>query len=152
VGEQIGEQLQRFAFCHADDALGADRVQIERLAAGFGMRPDQRMGDRIGHFRGFRQVHQLPFAEAALVDVDRPSAGDPGLRRWRQVVIGAVHVDILRVAAVIGERCGALPGDIAPPVGVVILVRDVVDQRAFGQRKFGIVLREHLAEQLRRAE
>jgi hypothetical protein len=25
----------------------------------------------------------------------------------------------------------------------VFLVRDVVDQRAFGQRKFGIVLREH---------
>ena len=50
----------------------------------------------------------------------------------------------------VGVVAGA--GDIARAVGVGVLVRDVVDQRAFRQRELGVVLREDLAEQLHGGE
>ena len=49
---------------------------------------------------------------------------------------------------------GVIPGagDIAPPIRVLVLVRNVVDARAVRQAEFGVVLLERLAKLLRRRQ
>jgi hypothetical protein len=92
--------------------------------------------------------------------------GDAALHRLGKFLVGEMHVDILRVAALVGQpyrvqhrrlrrfnRVGvvgvvALAGNVTPPVGIAILVRNVVDQRAVRQRELRVVLREDLAEKL----
>ena len=83
----------------------------------------------------------------------------------RQFVVGEAHIGVLGIAAQVGQahgvqNCGlwragcirvvsviAFAGNVTPPVGIEILVRDVVDERTLGQRKAGIVLREGFTEQ-----
>ena len=98
--------------------------------------------------------------------MDRLQIGDARLSRRRQRVVGAVHIHILRVAATVRQshreqhrRLGrtrvvgvigviALARDISRAVREFILVGDVVNGRAFRQREAGVVLNEHLADQL----
>ena len=167
VLQQVGEQGQGIRFRHSDDALGADRIDVDRLAAAFRVGANNRMSHRVGDTAAaFRtQLHQLPRAVTALVDMDCFQAVEAAFGFLRQFVVGEAHIGVLGIAAQVGQahgvqNCGlwragcirvvsviAFAGNVTPPVGIEILVRDVVDERTLGQRKAGIVLREGFAEQ-----
>ena len=72
VLQQLIEQRQRLAMVQPEDALDSDRIEVDRLVAGVGMRAHQRMQHGIRHtlLRRVGQAHELPRAVAALVDVD----------------------------------------------------------------------------------
>ena len=67
------------------------------------MRPHDRMAHRIRHLvLGFLgQAHQLPLAVLALVDMDALETVEALFRLRRQILVSPVHVDVLRVAALV---------------------------------------------------
>ena len=131
-------------------------------------RMSHRVGDTAAAFR--TQLHQLPRAVTALVDMDCFQAVEAAFGLLRQFVVGEAHIGVLGIAAQVGQahgvqNCGlwragcirvvsviAFAGNVTPPVGIEILVRDVVDERTLGQRKAGIVLREDFSEELHRLQ
>ena len=126
------------------------------------------MHDKVGDilFRFGREAREFSRAEFILRDVFRLSPIDPLLDVERQVFISPSHIHELRVTAgfrqllrqkkrrlrwcrivrIIGVIARAR--NVALPVLVEVLIAEVVKQRAFGQRKPGIVLSEHFAKQL----
>ena len=126
------------------------------------------MHDKVGDmlFRFGREAREFPRAEFTLRDVFRLSPIDPLLDVERQVFISPSHIHELRVTAGFRQLlrqkkrrlrwCGivriigviARARNVALPVLVEVLLAEVVKQRAFAQRKPGIVLAEHFAKQL----
>ena len=126
------------------------------------------MHDKVGDmlFRFGREPREFPRAEFTLRVVFRLSPIDPLLDVERQVFISPTHIHELRVTAGFRQLlrqkkrrlrwCGivriigviARIRNVALPVPVVVLIAEVVYQRAFGQGKPGIVLSEHFAKQL----
>ena len=101
---KLVEQRDRFVFRHADDAVGAARDCVERLAVRDRMRPDQRMRDQRhlrlllrGQGRRCDAAHLVrDLAVAVVVDADQPV--DPPFHRVRQIVVGGVLIGEERVA------------------------------------------------------
>ena len=126
------------------------------------------MHDKVGDilFRFGREAREFSRAEFTLRDVFRLSPIDPLLDVELQVFISPSHNHELRVITgfqqllrqkkrrlrwcrtfrIIGVT--ARIRNVALPVPVVVLIAEVANQRAFGQRKPGIVLSEHFAKQL----
>jgi hypothetical protein len=67
--EEFVEQRQGFVFRHADNLFNADRVDVDRLAACFRMRSDDRMNGRLGLIPSsrLREARQLSLAVFALI-------------------------------------------------------------------------------------
>ena len=126
------------------------------------------MHDKVGDmlFRFGREAREFPRAEFTVRDVFRFSPINPLLDVERQVFISPSHIHELRVTAGFRQLlrqkksrlrwCGfvriigviARARNVALPVLVVVLIAEVVKQRAFGQGKPGIVLAKHFAKQL----
>ena len=126
------------------------------------------MHDKVGDmlFRFGREAREFPRAEFTLIDVFRLSPFDPLLDVERQVFISPSHIHELRVITgfrqllrqknrrlrwcAIVRMIGVIARarNVTLPVLVVVLIAEVVNQRAFGQGKPGIVLAEHIAKQL----
>src|SRR5947207_668798 len=125
---------------------------------------NKRRADRLAAFS--RELRQLPLTEAALVDMARQTPVDAALHPLGERIVGLVHIDELRIAAARGQldrmeggRLGrvsvvgvvgmiALTGDADTAVLKLVLIGDVVDERAFRHCEAWVVLGEDLAEVL----
>src|SRR5712672_166753 len=107
---------------------------------------NKRRADRLAAFS--RELRQLPLTEAALVDMARQAPLDAELHRLGEGIVGLVHIDELRIATarrqldrMKGGRLGrdsvvgvvgmiALTGDVDAAVLKLVLIGNVVDERA----------------------
>ena len=90
---QLVEQRIALRPLQADDAVQPVEIEIERLAAGLGMGPHQRMLDvrRLGDL--LRRARRRPVAGARrVVAVDGAHAVDPLAQRLGQRLVDRVHV------------------------------------------------------------
>jgi len=108
VLHQLGDEVESLLVLHADDRFDAHRIEVKRLAAVFGMGTDEWMHPRRRRTPRtvFAQRPQCAWAIFAQINMHRPEPIDPFFGRRRQIVIGFVHVDVLRITAQLGNEIG----------------------------------------------
>jgi hypothetical protein len=101
VPHQLVDQRQRLLVVHADDGFHAHRIEEQRLAAVLGVGAHQRVdaGRRQLAATLLGDLPERARAIFALIDMNRLEPIDSLLGLRGQVVIGVVHIDVLRVAA-----------------------------------------------------
>ena len=171
VGHQFGDEVERLVVRHADDRFDAHRVEEEGLPAVLRVDPHQRMHPRRRQRLEALLVQRLQFARAVFAEIDmhRLQGVDAALRRLGKLVVGEVHVDVLRVAAVARQRHGIEDrrlgrGRVIGMVGVEglardvalarhgLLVRDEIHLRKAGDVQLLLVVRLQLPPHLHRGE
>ena len=98
---QLVDQRQRLLILHANDGFHAHRVEEQRLAAVLRVRSHQRVDARLRQLAAtlLGDLAEWTRAVFALVDVNGSESLDPPLGLLGQVVVGVVHIHVLRVTA-----------------------------------------------------